>query len=135
MAGITKTRIKWSRSKSIPSPKLILQGHEASKNEYNLALAFDAVHLKYEFQEAFFGGHRLRGGLVVDFILQTVPLPTPIWVHGEYWHKNEQELKDRYQYALIFYLMRGQLAQPQIVWGRECETYDLALATVRRRFV
>jgi hypothetical protein len=128
------SRIRWRPPKRAVQEDLIIQGHKASKNEWNLAWAFDTVHLDYKFQEAFFHGHRLRGGIVVDFILQTVPLPTPVWVHGEYWHQNAQELVDRYQYALVFYMMRGQLGKPEIVWGRECETKELALATVRRRF-
>ena len=131
---IANTRIKW-RAPKAPPDKYILQDHKASLNEWNLSMAFDTVKLKYKFQEAFFGGHRLRGGVVVDFILYTRPLPTPIWVHGEYWHRSARQLIDEYQYALIFYMMRGQLAKPEIVWGRECETEELALATVRRRFL
>lgn len=125
--------ISWKPPAALPD-RYVVQEHKASKNEYNLALAFDAVNIPYRFQEAFQGGHRLRGGFVVDFIVDTPPLPIPVWVHGEYWHGNERALKDQYQYALIFYLMRGELRKPEIVWGRECETYELALATVRRRF-
>lgn len=127
-------RVKWVVGKK-PAGKYVIQGHKASTNEYNLALAFDRVKLEYKFQEAFFGGRRLRGGVVVDFIVYTKPLPTPVWVHGEYWHGNERKLIDDYQFALIFYLMRGELAKPEVVWGRDCDTEEKALATVRRRFV
>ena len=130
---IANTRITWSAPKA-PPDKYILQGHKASKNEWHVAQALDRVRIEYKFQEAFFGGRRLRGGVVVDFIVYTRPLPTPLWVHGEYWHRNKRTLIDEYQYALIFYMMRGQLAQPEIIWGRECDTYEKALATIRRKF-
>ena len=75
-------RIRWVVGKEPPGKKVI-QGHKASSNEAHLAQAFDTVKLEYRFQEAFFGGKRLRGGVVVDFIVYTKPLPTPVWVHGE----------------------------------------------------
>lgn len=128
-------RTKWIPPRKNAKQDLVLQGHKASLNEYNVALALDELKIKYQFQEAFRGGHRLIGGIVVDFIVETKPLSTPVWVHGEYWHQHERALKDRYQFALLFYLMRGELAKPVILWGGETETVEDAKAAIRRKML
>ncbi len=57
-----------------------------SKEEYWVALALYRLKLDFEFQYQLFGGRKYKGGQVIDFWVKTVPLPTPIFVQGWYFH-------------------------------------------------
>lgn len=57
-----------------------------SKEEYWCALALYRLKLNFTFQKHVMGGRAGRGGQVVDFWVYTVPLPTPIYIQGDYWH-------------------------------------------------
>lgn len=49
-------------------------------------------HVKFEFQVELFGGRRLRGGLLPDFVVERGAGAIAWQVQGEYWHS--QALKD-----------------------------------------
>jgi len=72
-----------------------------SWNEYYVALALEKLELPYIYQFEIFGGH-LRGGVILDFLVLTHPLSTPIFVNGLYWHKGKRAAVDllplRYRY-------------------------------------
>ncbi len=57
-----------------------------SKEEFWCALALYRLKLDFEFQKHVMGGRSGRGGQVVDFWVHTAPLPTPIYIQGDYWH-------------------------------------------------
>ena len=63
-----------------------VQGKDATSYEYNVAYALDKLELPYMFQFIFLGGKAVRGGMVVDFLVLTDPLSTPVWVNGGFWH-------------------------------------------------
>lgn len=72
------------------------------------------------------GGRSVKGGLVVDFVLYT-PLPIPIVVNGEYWHRNDDtELLELIKVQDAY----GQ--EPKVIWGDDAETDEEARATVLR---
>jgi hypothetical protein len=48
-------------------------------------------------------------GLVLDFLLMTVPFPTPLWVHGDYWHTGPRRAKDIRQMQIVDDYMKGQV--------------------------
>lgn len=80
-----------------------------------------------EAQSAFAGGRTKPGGQVIDFILYR-PTPLPVYVNGEYWHRDrgedfieEMEVADEY----------GVL--PVVIWGDECETWEQQQATLLRK--
>ncbi len=58
----------------------------SSKEEYWVALALERLGIAFIYQYSISGGRSVRGGQVIDFLAYTVPLPTPIFVQGEYWH-------------------------------------------------
>jgi hypothetical protein len=62
-----------------------------SKEEWWVALALDRLGVEYLFQVPVLGGRRLRGGIVVDFLLMLPPSQVPLNVKGAYWHRQEQE--------------------------------------------
>ena len=114
-----------------------IQGMRARSTEYRVYLALlrmgyrpDAIR----FQVGFNGGRNFAGGFVVDFIVRTYPLPTPIWVHGDYWHSSgSQILVDFRQTQKLQEITMGTLAKPVIIWGNEILTEDYAFFTVMDR--
>jgi hypothetical protein len=84
--------------KEVAEPTGYIQGKTpGSKNEWYAAKALDIMGLTYEYQKPFFGGH-MRGGLIMDFVVDKAPLPVPVSIEEEegHWHdlsmKPEQDL-------------------------------------------
>ena len=69
-------------------------------------------------------------GQVIDFFAYTVPLPTPIYVQGEYWHRNRG--KDEYKLARAKMYFKGNAADPVELWGMDLQTPEMAYQTVKR---
>ena len=106
---------------------------KAYSNEYYVSLALDALGLEYAFQLSIAGGKTLAFGIVVDFLVETVPLPTPVWVHGDYWHTGAERQKDLRQQDIVREYMEGSILEPVEIWGHESDTEEMALASVRRK--
>ena len=111
----------------------VIQGKKASVLEYHVALALQTLDIPFLYQYEFMGGRRLGiGGFIADFLAMTHPLSTPIWVHGEYWHRGRQMTIDDYQQAVAMFYHRGQINQPVVLWEEDVDTPEKALASVRR---
>jgi hypothetical protein len=108
-----------------------VQDKKASSNEYYVAKALERVGLDFQFQLSIAGG-KVAFGMVLDFLVYTVPLPTPVWVHGEHWHMGDRRAKDLRQMAMLSELMGTQVATPIEIWGTESNTENDAYLTVRR---
>jgi hypothetical protein len=104
-----------------------------SKNEYFVAQALRTVGLKFQFQLSIAGGRSLAFGIVLDFLVETAPLPTPLWVHGEHWHMGERRAKDLRQQDIVKEYMRGSILEPVEIWGSESDTQERALSAVRKK--
>ena len=111
-----------------------VQGKDATSYEYNVAWALDKVELAYMFQFIFLGGKAVRGGMVVDFLVLTDPLSTPVWVNGGFWHQGKRAAEDSYQQALLYFVARGELNRPVTLWDPDCVTKEAALSAIRREF-
>ena len=59
-----------------------------SINEYYVSQVFDQLKYDYDYQVPIMGGTSLRGGQVLDFLLDLSPLPVPVLIQGVYWHNN-----------------------------------------------
>jgi hypothetical protein len=103
---------------------------KASSYEYNFAVACDYWGLDYFFQYAFFGGHNVLGGLVLDFLVYTQPLSTPVWINGSYWHAHQRREIDMIQQLLVQEI--GGTAPAKEYWQDDVGTIQDAIATVRR---
>lgn len=115
------------------SDELIVHGIKVdSINEYNVALALDAMKLEYAYQY-YFGEIGLRGLQIIDFLVYTDPKPTPLFVHGEYWHTATYSQETALKEMNLSARMRGTWAEPVIIWEHECETEEDALNAVRQR--
>lgn len=101
-----------------------------SINEANVAMALDLLELDYEYQYDF-GVRGVAGSQIIDFLVETLPRPTPLFVHGEYWHTGAYAIDEAIKMEQIKSVMRGTWADPEIIWGSECETVDDAFVNLQ----
>jgi len=107
-----------------------IAGSDASDIEWRVALALEKLHLHYIYQYALMGGRTTRGGIVLDFLVLTQPLSTPLDVRGEYWHQPKHRIEDDLGLALA--MSRGRFAEPVIIYGGQLQTVEQAYAVVKR---
>lgn len=112
----------------------VVADKKATSNEYYVAEALTELGFQYEFQMSFAGG-KVAFGMVLDFLVYTVPLPTPVWVHGEHWHMGDRRAKDIRQMQLVEEMMGGQINIPVEIWGSESEDKASAMRTVRSKLL
>jgi len=101
----------------------------ATLNEYNVGNALDYFELPFIFQVYCMGGHRVRGGQVLDFLV-FAPLIVPIQVYGDYWHKGQLSSRDRLNIINLEQFLKREIV---IIWGNESDTYEQAVAAVRKK--
>jgi len=116
----------------IGGPRYTVQGSKASNYEWRVAIALDKLRLPYMFQFEVMGGRTKRGGLVLDFLVLTVPLSTPVWVNGEYWHSGEQDSEDKLVQAIIN--QYPDFAEAVVLWGEQLQTEQDAYSAVKAAF-
>lgn len=106
-----------------------------SKEEYWVALALYRLHLDFIFQYQLFGGRKYKGGQVVDFWVLTVPLPTPIFVQGWYFHyaTAEKEAQSKLNLMYLEARLRGKAMKPVEIIDIEIPTPEDAYLDVRRK--
>jgi hypothetical protein len=107
----------------------------ASSNEYNVAQALENLGYDFQFQLSIAGGRSLAFGIVLDFLVETAPLPTPLWVHGEYWHQGDRRKRDLEQMEVVKQYMEGGILEPVEIWGMESETVAMATTALRRKLI
>jgi hypothetical protein len=101
---------------------MTVQGSEVnSVNEYNVAQALDRMKLEYIYQYSFNGGN-IRGGQIIDFLIEKPPSPIPLQVQGEYWHSASMDTELAMKNADVAQEF-GVLLE---IWGSDCETIEAA---------
>ena len=109
-----------------------IQGqYVSSVNEAYVAEALDVLGFTYQYQYQV-GLTGVRGSQSIDFLVYTVPKPTPLFVHGRYWHTGKMALEDELKMAELTSKMRGHWAEPVIIWEEECESVEDAMNAVRK---
>lgn len=108
----------------------VVDGKSASSYEYNVAKALNKLPIEYEFQVSLYGGKQMRGGKVLDFLVATKPMPTPLFVNGNYWHR------DTSTELLYLVAIRGikEWAEPVIFWKKDCDNEDVAWGRILEIF-
>ena len=106
---------------------------KASTNEFNVAAALKTLKFSFRFQVSIAGGKGRAFGLVLDFLVETVPRPTPLWVHGEHWHTGEKRMKDLRQQDTVREYLQGEVNPAVEIWGTESKTEEDALLYTRMR--
>jgi len=110
----------------------VIQGHNATSYEYNIAVALYDEGFDFVFQYQISGGKTRIGGQVIYFLVYTAPLNTPLEVNGDHWHKDaETESKqvssiNEYGYGRWFPLI--------IAWGADAATPQQAKQFIKKKF-
>ena len=106
-----------------------------SKEEYWVALALYRLKLDFEFQYQLFGGRKYKGGQVIDFWVRTVPLPTPVFVQGWYFHyaTAEKAAQSRLNLMYLEGRLRGIAMKPVELLDIEMPTPEDAYQLVKRK--
>ncbi len=112
--------------------QFVIQGHDASSYEYYFAMALEYFGLPYMYQYEFFGGTGILGGIVLDFLVLTEPLSTPVYINGEWAHAGERRETDKLQQVTLMGYYGQSLAPVKEYWGQDVGTPEDALRTVRR---
>ena len=108
---------------------------KASSNEFNVAEALKSFKVDFEFQVSINKGRTMAFGIVLDFLVETLPLPTPVWVHGEHWHQGAQRQEDLEQMQQVQDALKGQSNLGVEIWGAESSNIDLAKLAVRMKIL
>ena len=113
----------------------LIQGREpGSVEEWRVAQALSRFKIPFIFQFEMFDSS-VRGGIVLDFLVQTDPLATPLEVYGEYWHRGERSSKDRIRDVIIEDYFRGKSLPLLIFFASDLRDQEMADAKVRREIL
>ena len=97
-----------------------------SVNEYNFAIALQLEEIRFLYQFQLFGGHRMAGGVAVDFLVWA-PFTIPVEIVGRYWHQNIS--KERYRKAIIQAYFTHDVVE---VTEEQSETVGAARSFIKR---
>ena len=112
---------------------LTIKNKHASQPEYFVGKALEYWGLDFLFQVDYFGGRRIRGGFVLDYLVFTKPRPTPVWINGEYFHRGQALTKDFLQQIVMSNFQ--DVNPPLIYWAKDVATFDMAKVKVRQTLV
>lgn len=116
---ITGIASRFKSEKEIPLVMQPIQGKmPQSLPEYYVALALMRLKIDFEFQKGIGGGRSIRGGQVLDFLVDTKPFPTPVFVQGGYWHDRGSELEDDMKQKTMSRYFKGQV-MPNVLINAE----------------
>lgn len=104
-----------------------IQGQDpGSPQEWRFAMALDILKIRYWYQVDVLQPSGIRGGQRLDFLIETVPLPTPVYMQS-YWHLGDYAAESKYKIAALMAQYRGVYAQPVEVDGKQINTVQDAL--------
>jgi len=106
-----------------------------SKEEYFVAKALERAKVDFIYQFDIAGGRAFRGGQVIDFMVYTVPLPTPVFVQGDYWHGGVRSAQTRFNVMMAEHLLRGQAQKPVELWDYELPDIETTYQVVKRKIL
>jgi G:T-mismatch repair DNA endonuclease (very short patch repair protein) len=101
-----------------------------SKNETNYGYAMLDLGIEFDMQYIL-GSWGLRGSQKIDFVAYVAPRSTAVFIQGAYWHSGAKATEDTLKQAAAEQAGFALLLVPEA----ECETYEGALAHVRRNLL
>lgn len=109
-----------------PSEIGLIQGISPdSVEEWRTAVALYTYKWDFRFQVPVGGGRSRKGGTIVDFLVETKPNLTALFVDGEYWHRGAQRDLDIVTRLNAQRLMEARYGhRPQIVELFASDLYD-----------
>ena len=115
----------------LPGDTGLIHGQKAgSKPEWNVAIALVRLGWSFDYQLSYFGGRTIAGGMVLDFLVSTLPDPTPIFVQGEYWHSGARQEVDALQLANMRQQFSGRIRNPILLQASDAATAEQAYNTL-----
>ena len=105
-----------------------------SKYENNYAGSLEKYGWEYDYQVSLFGGRDVVGGTVVDFIVKSVPLPTPVYVGSRHWHSGARAEWEKVLDVLINARLRKYYQAPIRLEDQEVDTPEASDRSVLRDF-
>jgi len=108
----------------------LIQGQKPrSLEEWFTARALWALKLFFIYQYQLFGGTRLRGGIVIDFLVKVAPKWIPLEVQSARWHTGKFGSNERFRIARI---ERELGTKVRFVWEDQLTNLGDAISAVRR---
>ena len=105
-----------------------------STEEWRVAKALWRFEIPFIYQFEIFDSS-VRGGIVLDFLVQTRPLSTPLEVYAKYWHRGERSSEERLRDVIVEDYFRGK-SLPLLIWfAADLQDQDMADAKVRSSIV
>jgi hypothetical protein len=106
-----------------------------SANEWWVGLALEGIKMPFTFHYDVAGGKTRRGGLVIDFMVWTKPLPTPLFVgKGGYWHSGVRDKETDFKKEWMSWKYRGTYNLPVDITELQSRTREAARAAVLSAF-
>lgn len=109
-----------------------------SKEEWWFGKALMTLQKEFDYQVSLGGGRARSGGQILDFLVHTVPLYTPVFIQGKYWHSGKYGTSDEYKIARCQTLLKIQwginAAYPEQIWSQFMKSEDEVLHIVRNLF-
>ena len=72
-----------------------------SVEEYRVALSLTKFGWEFQYQYPILGGRSVKGGMIPDFLVETAPNQTALYVNGAYWHGSKQQQIDEIQQQFL----------------------------------
>jgi hypothetical protein len=105
-----------------------------SKYEWYTALALWGAGIDFQYQVPVFGGKAVVGGQVIDFLVNTLPLPTPLFVDGQHWHEGQLAAQDLFKRDYLDWNKKGVWEPHQSLFGPQVSSKEAAVESIRRMF-
>lgn len=119
-----------------PPPPAMLQGKPiGSVQEWRFALALMHYDLSFEYQLSIAGGRTRRGGMVLDFMVHTSPLWTPVHIVGLYWHSGQNKLDDELRRHTLMTEYKGSVREPIYIYDTQLTTVEEAYKIVQKEMI
>ena len=115
----------------LPGDTGLIHGQKAgSTQEWYVAIALVKLGWSFDYQLSYFGGRAISGGMVLDFLVSTLPDPTPIFVPGEYWHSGARKEVDALQLANMRQQFSGRIRNPILLDEKDLGSAEQAYDTL-----
>jgi len=117
--------------KAVPEVLTQIQGRDpGSPQEWRYAKGLDYLKIRYYYQYEVLQPSGIRGSQILDFLLKTAPLPTPVYIQS-YWHTGEREQESKFKIAALMAEYRGTFAEPIEVDGKQLNCVQDAIDMIQ----
>ena len=114
--------------------RAVIQGRVVdSKEEVFVATSLTKYGWEFFYQFPINGGNEISGGWIVDFLVYTVPLSTPLETMESWWHSGARHEADTLK--RIFLATRLKEYMPlQEIWAKDLTDQEACDAEIYRMF-